>query len=49
MTLVMSDQGKYEEVEEIHRQDLGLQETVLGAEPSSTLRSMNNLGLALRD
>jgi hypothetical protein len=40
----MSDQGKYEEAEEIHRQ-----ETVLGAEPPSTLRSMNNLGLALRD
>jgi len=27
----------------------GLQETALGAEPPSTLRSMNNLGLVLRD
>jgi Tetratricopeptide repeat len=40
---VLSDQGKYEQAEEIHRQVLRLRETVLGKEHPDTLASMNNL------
>jgi hypothetical protein len=36
---VLSDQGEYEQAEEMHRQVLGLLETVLGKEHPSTLRS----------
>ena len=43
LALVLSDQGKYEEAEEMHRQTLGLSETVLGKEHPDTLTSMNNL------
>jgi hypothetical protein len=32
LALVLGDQGKYEQAEEIHRQVLGLSETVLGKE-----------------
>jgi hypothetical protein len=32
LTLVLSNQGKYEEAEEMLRQSLGLSETVLGKE-----------------
>jgi hypothetical protein len=44
---LLSDQGKYKQVEEIHRQALGLWETVLGKEHSSTLTSINNLASVL--
>jgi hypothetical protein len=40
---VLSDQGKYEQAEEMHRQALRLRETVLGNEHPSTLTSMANL------
>jgi hypothetical protein len=46
---VLSDQGKYEQAEEMHRQALGLSETVLGEEYPFTLTSMNNLATVLRD
>jgi hypothetical protein len=36
---VLSNQGKYEEAEEMHRQALGLSETVLGKKHPSTLGS----------
>jgi hypothetical protein len=49
MALVLRNQGKYEEVEEVHRQSLGLRETVLGKEHPSTLASMNNMALVLRN
>jgi Tetratricopeptide repeat len=41
LTLVLSNQGKYEEAEEMLRQSLGLSETVLGKEHPLTLMSMN--------
>ncbi|KAK6859032.1 hypothetical protein PG995_004885 [Apiospora arundinis] len=40
--------GKYAEAEQMHRQTLGLTETVLGREHPSTLASMNNLAESLR-
>ncbi|KAK8002369.1 response regulator [Apiospora arundinis] len=40
--------GKYAEAEQMHRQTLGLRETVLGREHPSTLASMNNLAESLR-
>ena len=49
MALVLTDRGKYKHAEDMHRQALGLRETVLGAEYLSTLTSMNNLGLVLSD
>jgi hypothetical protein len=49
LATVLRDQGKYEQVEEMHRQVLGLSETVLGKEHPSTLTSMNNLAIVLRD
>jgi tetratricopeptide (TPR) repeat protein len=49
LALVLSDQGKHEQAEEMHRQALGLRETVLGKEHPSTLTSMNNLANVLRD
>jgi hypothetical protein len=39
----LSDQGKYEQVEETHRRALGLRETVLGKEDPDTLASMGTL------
>jgi tetratricopeptide (TPR) repeat protein len=44
---VLSDQGKYEQAEEMHRQVLRLSETVLGKEHPDTLSSMNNLAEVL--
>jgi hypothetical protein len=38
--LVLSHQGKYEEAEKMHRQALGLRETVLGKERPDTLTSI---------
>ena len=49
LAIVLSDQGKYEQAEEMHRQALGLSETVLGKEHPDTLTSMNNLATMLRD
>jgi hypothetical protein len=39
LALVLRDQGKYEQAEEMHRKELGLRETVLGKEHPSTLTS----------
>jgi Flp pilus assembly protein TadD len=47
LATVLRDQGKYEEAEEMHRQELGSCETVLGKEHPDTLTSMNNLALVL--
>ena len=47
LALVLSDQGKYEQAEEMHRQVLGLMETVLGNEYPDTLTSMGNLAEVL--
>jgi hypothetical protein len=41
--LVLKDQGKYEQAEELHRQELGLSGTALGKEHPSTLISIANL------
>jgi hypothetical protein len=46
---VLSNQGKYEQADEMHRQVLGLREAVLGNEHPSTLTSINNLAGVLRD
>ena len=40
---VLSDQGKYEQAEEMHQQELAISERVLGREHPGTLTSMNNL------
>ena len=47
LAIVLSKQGKYEQAEEMHRQALGLRETVLGKEHPDALRSMNNLAAVL--
>jgi hypothetical protein len=39
---VLDDQGEYEHAEEMHRQVLGLRETVLGKEHPGTSGSINN-------
>jgi Flp pilus assembly protein TadD len=49
LAAVLSGQGKYEQAEEMHRQALGLCETVLGKEHPDTPTSMNNLAAILRD
>jgi tetratricopeptide (TPR) repeat protein len=49
LALVLSNQGKYEQAEEMYRQVLRLKETVLGKENPSTLTSMNNLAEVLRN
>jgi tetratricopeptide (TPR) repeat protein len=43
----LSDQGKYEEAETMHRETLALKEEVLGKKHPSTLASMSNLAQAL--
>jgi hypothetical protein len=43
LATVLRYQGKYKQAEEMHRQTLGLCETVLGKQHPSTLRNMNNL------
>jgi hypothetical protein len=40
---LLSDQGKYGQVEEMYRQTLGLRDAVLDKEHASTLLSVNNL------
>ena len=47
LAMVLRNQGKYEQAEEMHRQVLKLSETVLGKEHPSTLTSMNNLAMVL--
>ncbi|KAK0728575.1 hypothetical protein B0T26DRAFT_869597 [Lasiosphaeria miniovina] len=42
LAIVIDNQGKYEEAEQIYRQALQLTEKVLGKEHPSTLNSMNN-------
>jgi hypothetical protein len=42
-------QGKYEQAEEMHRQALGLSETVLSKEHPDILMSMSNLANILSD
>jgi hypothetical protein len=44
---VLSDQGKYDETRDMHRQVLKLMETVLGKAHSLTLKSMDNLAAVL--
>jgi hypothetical protein len=44
---VLTNQGKYEQVEKIHRQSLGPREAVLGKEYHDTLIGMNNSAAAL--
>jgi Tfp pilus assembly protein PilF len=46
---VLSDQGKYEHTEEMHRQALGLKKTVIGKKYPDTPTSMNNLAIILSD
>ena len=46
---VLRGQGKYKQAEEMHRQALTLQETVLGKEHPDTLASINNLATVLSD
>jgi Tetratricopeptide repeat len=48
LALVLRDQGKYEDAEEMHRQAIRLHEIVLGKEYSKTLISMDNLALVLK-
>jgi len=49
LAMVLKDQGKYEQAEEMYRQALGLSETVVGKEHPDILTSMNNLAIALRN
>ena len=46
---VLSEQGKYEQAEEMHQQTLRLMEITLGKEHPHTLTSRNNLAAVLRD
>jgi tetratricopeptide (TPR) repeat protein len=48
LAVVLRDQGKYEQAEEMQRQALGLHETALGKDHPDTLRCMNSLALVLR-
>jgi Tetratricopeptide repeat len=47
LALVLSRQGKNEQVEEMHRQALRVWETILEKEHPDTLTSMNNLASVL--
>ena len=49
LALVLSDKGKYEQAEEMHRQVLKLSETVLGEEHPNTITSINNLAQVLNN
>jgi tetratricopeptide (TPR) repeat protein len=49
LALVLRDQGKYEQAEEMYRRALRLWETVLGKEHPFTLTGMDNLAVLLRD
>jgi hypothetical protein len=46
---VLRDQDKCEQAEEMHRQVLGLRETVLGKGHPETLTSTSNLATVLRN
>jgi Flp pilus assembly protein TadD len=48
LALVLRHQGKYDEAEKMHRQELELIEKMLGIDYLSMLDSMNNLALVLR-
>ncbi len=43
LALVLKNQGKYKQTEQMHQQTLELIEEVLGNEHSKTFTSMNNL------
>ncbi|OAP56891.1 hypothetical protein AYL99_09003 [Fonsecaea erecta] len=47
LALVLSDQGKYEAAEQMHREVVEVIERALGKEHPSTLTSINNLALVL--
>ena len=47
LALALRDQGKHDQVDELHRYALRLSETVLDKEYPSTLTSVNNLALVL--
>jgi tetratricopeptide (TPR) repeat protein len=49
LAMVLRDQGKYEQAEEIYRQALRLSETVVGKEHPDTLTNMNNQAIVLRN
>lgn len=49
LAAVLSDQGKYEQVEEMYRQELRLCNIVLDQDHPSTLTSTSNLAFVLRD
>ena len=49
LAIVLGDQNKYEQAEEMHRQELGLCEKVLDKEHPDTLTSMNDLATVLSD
>jgi tetratricopeptide (TPR) repeat protein len=49
LAMVLEDQGKYEQAEEMNQQALSLRETVLGKEHPDTLASMNKLATVLSD
>jgi tetratricopeptide (TPR) repeat protein len=49
LATVLSEQGKYEQAEKMHRHALRLYEKVLGKEHPDTLMSMNNLATVLND
>jgi tetratricopeptide (TPR) repeat protein len=49
LALVLRDQGKYKEAEEMHRRALEGKEKVLGTEHPYTLISVNNLASVLQD
>ncbi|KAK5188427.1 hypothetical protein LTR96_011511 [Exophiala xenobiotica] len=48
LAIVLRQQGKYEEAEQMHRQTLDLKKKVLGEEHPSTLDSINNLAAVLQ-
>ena len=47
LALVLSEQGKYMEAEQMHQQELGLRQKVLGSKHPSTLASVNILASLL--
>ena len=49
LAVVLRDQGKYEQAEEMYREVRRLRETVLGKEHPDTLMSMISLAAVLRD
>jgi Flp pilus assembly protein TadD len=47
LAVVLERQGKYEEAEMMHQEELELSKRILGKEHPSTLESMNNLAVVL--